>query len=116
MREHGYEGGGNVRADRQPGLSTVMARSSPDVSGLLRLAPRLTPSQLDAARDTQRWDSGESTSATIQKIKLGFPPVAKSQYGLAGDTGSWMRARVHHERADVLAPTQRSVAPAHVFH
>jgi hypothetical protein len=58
----GYERGGNVRADRMPGLSTLLARSSPDVAG-----PRvgggarqgqkggaLTPTQLQLLKQQQQ--------------------------------------------------------------
>lgn len=104
--------------DRMPGLSTLMARTSP-------LVPRFEeysepPPSMRAREAPDTIDSVWATAATTEAMRRGYPAPPKTAgpttaHGRVGkrSTTSYYNS---YERADWMHPHARSVVPSQVFH
>jgi hypothetical protein len=107
-----------ARADRMPGLSTLMARTAPLVPRL-ELYPEAPPS-MRARTVTDTIDSVWATKATTEAMRRGYPAPLKSAapcmtHGFTGRRSTAGRYN-SHERADWKHPSDRTVVPSQVFH
>lgn len=116
MKEQGVER--IIYADRLPGMSTLMARTAPLVPQYQEY-PEAPPSMLPStAPDTI--DSAWATRATTEAMRRGYPAPPKTAgptvaHGFVGKRSTTSRYQ-NYERADWMAPHDRTVMPGQVFH